>query len=202
MILSMLKIKLHHGKKYGLTSGLRSKWSFQVPTSKLDANWTVYCIYVVLIMMVKSMLIAEYIFSYFSCNGFSSCYHIVLYLYFFSLLLSASLLQLYNQPKGMIEIISTCQSSWIIHQDRPVLMLDPQSFYLLQRAPFTLSNFMMGVHPEGEDKIVWSLDSRGIFAVKSLCEKRLGSNCPSFPAKAIWKSKAPTKARFLAWAEC
>jgi len=53
------------------------------------------------------------------------------------------------------------------------------------------------VHPEGENKIVWSLDSRGIFFVKSFCEKMLGSNRPNFPAKAIWKSKAPTKACFL-----
>ena len=36
----------------------------------------------------------------------------------------------------------------------------------------------VNVHPEGEDKIVWSLDSRWIFSVKSLCEKILGSNRP------------------------
>ena len=35
-------------------------------------------------------------------------------------------------------------------------------------------------------------------AQKSM-ERILGFNCPNFPAKAIWKSKAPTKACFLAW---
>ena len=39
----------------------------------------------------------------------------------------------------------------------------------------------------------------GFFFVKRLCEKVLGSNCPNFPSKAIWKSKASTKACFLAW---
>jgi len=50
---------------------------------------------------------------------------------------------------------------------------------------------------EGDDKIIWSLHSSGLFSVKSLCEKMLGSNHPIFPVKAIWKSKAATKACFL-----
>ena len=54
--------------------------------------------------------------------------------------------------------------------------------------------------PEGDDKIIWSLTSSGIFSVKSLCERLLRSNHPTFPVKAIWKSKAPTKACFLVWA--
>jgi len=62
-----------------------------------------------------------------------------------------------------------------------------------------LPDLNVDVHPEGEDKIVWSLDFRGIFSVKSLCEKMLGSNLPNFLAKASWKSKAPMKACFLAW---
>ena len=56
------------------------------------------------------------------------------------------------------------------------------------------------MHPEVEDKIVWSLDSRGIFSVRSLCGKMLASNGPYFPAKDIWKSRAPTKACCIAWA--
>ena len=51
--------------------------------------------------------------------------------------------------------------------------------------------------PEGDDKTIWSLTSSGIFPVKSLCERMLGSNHPTFQVKAIWKSKAPTKACFL-----
>ena len=54
--------------------------------------------------------------------------------------------------------------------------------------------------PEGDDEIIWSLNSSGIFSVKSLCERMPGSNHPIFPVKAIWKSKAPTKACFLVWA--
>jgi len=56
------------------------------------------------------------------------------------------------------------------------------------------------VHPEGEDKILWSLDSRGIFSANSLHEKMLESNRPNFPTKAVLKSRAPTKVCFLAWA--
>ena len=53
--------------------------------------------------------------------------------------------------------------------------------------------------PEGDDMIMWSLNSSGIFSVKSRCERMLGSSHPIFPIKAIWKSKAPTKACFLVW---
>ena len=63
-----------------------------------------------------------------------------------------------------------------------------------------LADVKVDVHLELEDKIVWSLDSRGIFSVKSLCVKMLVSNCPYFPVKEIRKSKAPTKACFFAWA--
>jgi len=31
---------------------------------------------------------------------------------------------------------------------------------------------------EGDDKIIWSLNSSGIISVKSLCERMLGSNHP------------------------
>ena len=50
--------------------------------------------------------------------------------------------------------------------------------------------------PEGDDKIIWSINYSGIFSVKSVCERMLGSNHPIFPVKVIWKSKAPTKACF------
>ena len=63
-----------------------------------------------------------------------------------------------------------------------------------------LAELNVDVHLVGEDKIVWSLDSRGIFSVKNVCEKMLVFNCPDFPAKEIWRSKAPMKACFLAWA--
>ena len=55
------------------------------------------------------------------------------------------------------------------------------------------------VHAEGEDKIIWSLESKGTFSVKSRYKRMLGSNDPYFPAKAIWKSKAPMKGCFLTW---
>ena len=53
--------------------------------------------------------------------------------------------------------------------------------------------------PKGDDKIIWFLNSSGIFSVKSLCERMLGSNHPIFSVNAIRKSKALTKACFLVW---
>ena len=55
-----------------------------------------------------------------------------------------------------------------------------------------LTELKVDVHSVGENQIVWSLDSRGIFSVKSVCEKMLVFNSPDFPAKEICKSKAPT----------
>jgi len=63
-----------------------------------------------------------------------------------------------------------------------------------------LANLDVDMHLEVEDKIVCSLDSRGIFFVKSLSERMLGSNQPNFPDKAIWKSKAPKAGYFFTWA--
>jgi len=48
-----------------------------------------------------------------------------------------------------------------------------------------LADLNVHVHSKGEYKVVWSLDSRGICSVKSLCENMLGSNRPNFLAKAI-----------------
>jgi len=56
------------------------------------------------------------------------------------------------------------------------------------------------VHVKGEAKIIWSPQSNGTFSIKSLCKKMLRSYGSYIPAKAIWKSKAPLKACFLAWA--
>jgi len=60
-----------------------------------------------------------------------------------------------------------------------------------------LADLEVHVHFEGEDKIIWSLDSKGTFSVKNLRNRLLGSNCPPLPTKVIWKSKAPMKAYFL-----
>ena len=35
--------------------------------------------------------------------------------------------------------------------------------------------------PEGDDKIIWSLTSCGIFSVKHLCERMIRSNHPHLP---------------------
>jgi len=61
---------------------------------------------------------------------------------------------------------------------------------------FLADLYVVGL-PEGDDKIIWSLNSSGIFSVKSLCKRMLGSNHPIFPVKAICKSKTPTKACFV-----
>ena len=63
--------------------------------------------------------------------------------------------------------------------------------------PSLLADLNVDVHLDGEDKIVWSLDSRWIFYVKNLYGKMLGSNRPNFPTKAIRKSKALMKVCFL-----
>jgi len=51
---------------------------------------------------------------------------------------------------------------------------------------------------EGDDEIPWPHGSNGQFSVESYCmEMYKGSTTIDFPAKAIWESKAPTKACFL-----
>ena len=50
---------------------------------------------------------------------------------------------------------------------------------------YLLAELNVDVHPICEDKIIWSLDSRAIFSIRSLCEKRLAHNCPDFSAKEI-----------------
>ena len=62
-----------------------------------------------------------------------------------------------------------------------------------------LADLDVDIHTEGEDKIIWSIESKGTFSVKSLCKRMIGSSGPYFLTKAIWKSEAPTKACFLAW---
>ena len=62
-----------------------------------------------------------------------------------------------------------------------------------------LADLDVDVHAEGEVKINRSLESNGTFSIKSLCKRMLGFQGPYLPVKAIWKSKAPTKACFLAW---
>lgn len=55
---------------------------------------------------------------------------------------------------------------------------------------------------EGKDEIYWPHNSSEQFTAKSCCAETFkGSTQLDFPAKAIWKSKAPTKMCFLAWTE-
>ena len=52
-----------------------------------------------------------------------------------------------------------------------------------------------------KDEIVWPFNSKGSFSIKSFCSTHsdvLGGY--DFAAKSIWKSKAPTKVSFFAWA--
>ena len=55
------------------------------------------------------------------------------------------------------------------------------------------------VVPVGDDMILWPHDSKRKFKIKSfyreVCE---GSSIIDYPADAIWRSKGPTKAYFLA----
>ena len=54
---------------------------------------------------------------------------------------------------------------------------------------------------QGNDEIVWPLNFKGSFSVKSFCFTQFEAldGC-DFPTKSIWKSKAPTKVCFFAWA--
>ena len=52
----------------------------------------------------------------------------------------------------------------------------------------------------GNDKIIWPHDSKWMFTIKSFyMEVCVELSNFAFPADAIWRSKAPTKACFMAW---
>jgi len=51
------------------------------------------------------------------------------------------------------------------------------------------------VLPQGNDVIVWPLDSKGSFSVKSFCSTEVeATSCWDGAAKTIWNSKVSTKA--------
>ena len=59
----------------------------------------------------------------------------------------------------------------------------------------------MEVKAQVNDELVWPLDSRGIFSIKSFCRAIYDRPVrSSFPSVAIWRSKAPPKTCFFAWA--
>ena len=52
-----------------------------------------------------------------------------------------------------------------------------------------------------KDEIVWPLNSKGSFKVKSFCSTHFDAlDGRDFAAKSIWKSKALTKVCFFVWA--
>ena len=54
------------------------------------------------------------------------------------------------------------------------------------------------VKAQVNDELVWPLDSKGSFNIKSFCKAVYDRPlCPGFPSTAIWRSKAPPKAFFL-----
>jgi len=53
----------------------------------------------------------------------------------------------------------------------------------------------MEVKAQVNDELVWPLDSKGIFSIKSFCRAIYdGPAHSNFPSTAIWRSKAPPKA--------
>ena len=52
---------------------------------------------------------------------------------------------------------------------------------------------------EGEDFLVWKIERRGKFSVKSYYRSLKGENSPFFPAKEVWGSHAPLRTRFFTW---
>jgi len=57
------------------------------------------------------------------------------------------------------------------------------------------------VNAQVNDKLVWPLHPNGSFNIKSFC-KAVDDRplCTDFPSLVIWRSKAPQKACFFAWA--
>ena len=52
----------------------------------------------------------------------------------------------------------------------------------------------------GIEKIVWPYNCKSFFTIKSFYQRLYnGRNCPDFPVKTIWDSKAPMKVCFFAW---
>ena len=59
----------------------------------------------------------------------------------------------------------------------------------------------MEVKPQGDDELTWPHDPKGSFNIKSFCNALQDrSKYSNFPSAAIWRSKAPPKICFLAWA--
>ena len=47
--------------------------------------------------------------------------------------------------------------------------------------------------------MVWKIERRGKFSVKSYYRSLKGENSPFFPAKEVWGSHAPLRTRFFTW---
>ncbi|RVW28274.1 hypothetical protein CK203_083693 [Vitis vinifera] len=52
---------------------------------------------------------------------------------------------------------------------------------------------------EGEDSLVWKIERRRKFNVKSYYRSLKDENSPLFPAKEVWGSYAPLRTRLFAW---
>ncbi|RVX00295.1 Transposon TX1 uncharacterized 149 kDa protein [Vitis vinifera] len=52
---------------------------------------------------------------------------------------------------------------------------------------------------EGEDSLIWKIERKGKFSVKSYYRSLKVENSPLFPAKEVWGSHAPLRTRFFAW---
>ena len=63
---------------------------------------------------------------------------------------------------------------------------------------FSRSYFAVKVQ-EGEDFLVWKIERRGKFSVKSYYRSLKVENNPFFPAKEVWGSHAPFRTCFFAW---
>ena len=50
---------------------------------------------------------------------------------------------------------------------------------------------------EGEDSLVWKIERRGKFSVKSYYRSLKDENSPFFPSKEVWGSHAPFRTRFF-----
>ena len=52
---------------------------------------------------------------------------------------------------------------------------------------------------EGEDSLVWKIEKKGKFSVKSYYRSLKVENSPLLPAKEVWGSYTPLRTHFFAW---
>ena len=78
----------------------------------------------------------------------------------------------------------------------PVLPLRSISMQLVFETMVPLIMLAMSTR---EDSLIWKIERKGKFSVKSYYRSLKVENKPLFPEKEVWGSRAPLRTRFFAW---